>query len=158
MCKRLSHEFDGNYQALFCANDAFTKFSPVDSWVVFVDEQDVPLTEVLLSAVSQLCTYYSYQIAEPVYVKIPSNSDLKVWETSMNEYLQSAEKKPMFALVTMNSKLESTVFYRKVKEIFTLSNGIPCSLVKASTLLPYDSTNSPSPHHLINAFAARFLA
>lgn len=36
ICKRLCSEFDGNYQALFCAGDSFTKFAPLERWAIFV--------------------------------------------------------------------------------------------------------------------------
>lgn len=52
VCKRLCHEFDSYYSTLFCGNDAFTKFAPVERWVIFVHTSDSPMIEALVSAVS----------------------------------------------------------------------------------------------------------
>ncbi|KAL4475140.1 hypothetical protein ABPG74_001836 [Tetrahymena malaccensis] len=157
-CKRLCHEFDGYYKQLFCSDGAFTKFTEVNRWVIFVHSSDSPLVEALVSSISQFKLYYNYPISEPKYYKI-DDLNIETWTNTFNTAL--SESPTTFALIIMNSELEHYHFYKTCKQAITVDKGICCSLIKASTLQQYVPTQQyPQipPGNSIEAFASRFLS
>ena len=122
-CRRLCSEFDGYYDQVFCGNESFTKFSKVDSWVICVHKENLPLAEEIAGIISQFKIFYNYNLSEPKFVVVDS-IEREAWEKEFEEAI--AKHSPQFALIFVKKELETLWFNKLCNLIFTVQKSIPC--------------------------------
>eukprot|EP00825_Cyclidium_porcatum_P043173 TRINITY_DN6067_c0_g1_i3.p1 TRINITY_DN6067_c0_g1~~TRINITY_DN6067_c0_g1_i3.p1 ORF type:complete len:540 (-),score=77.98 TRINITY_DN6067_c0_g1_i3:666-2285(-) len=119
---------DSRYAQIFKSYDGKVKINPfkITNWQFFMHEKDYSLVEEFTSKIYML----GYNVPKPVLVKY-QNQDCSNWLIEMG---QQIDHDAQIIVVVINDDMDSFDFYRKLKQLISLQNGISSQFICAKTI------------------------